>query len=187
MDPKNIQIWQILRRWCKNMNVQWYFALEGSCPAVQRVQVLISHSSQSTSNQRNGNFLFKLASNSPLVSSSASFDKRGSTSLTFQAFSLCFPASSLTRKSTWGQLRWGFRLRRWAVGNILRQTSDDQCLGSYKGLGHCVCWCCGLLQVPTNLSSVLKELCSSNTEAHQNIYPLCSSPEFQTRQWVWQT
>ena len=58
------------------------------------------------------------------------------------------------------------------MGNMLRHTSDDQCLGSYKGLRHCVCWCCGLLQVPTNLSSVLKKLCSSNTEAHQNLSTL---------------
>ena len=50
---------------------------------------------------------------------------------------------------------------KYTAGNMLRHTSDDQCLGSYKGLGHCVCWCRGLLQVPTNLSSSLKKLCSS--------------------------
>ena len=63
-------------------------------------------------------------------------------------------------------------VEKYTEGNMLRHSSDDQCLGSYEGLGHCVCWCCGLLQVPTNLSSVLKELCSSNTDAHQKISTL---------------
>ena len=61
---------------------------------------------------------------------------------------------------------------KYTMDNMLRHSSDDQCLGSYKGLGHCVCWCGGLLQVPTNLSSSLKKLCSSNTDTHQKISTL---------------
>ena len=28
---------------------------------------------------------------------------------------------------------------KYTEGNMLRHSSDDQCLGSYEGLGHCVC------------------------------------------------
>ena len=35
---------------------------------------------------------------------------------------------------------------KYTAGNMLRHTSDDQCLGSYKGLRHCVCGRRGLLQ-----------------------------------------